>query len=133
MDEPRFDLDLNGDGDILDDDVRSVQRVDRSTIDQQISLDFLWKAAGETGAVLAFDLRVRKYLSGQRFDRHHKDRWDVRLGGRFALTFTLATDAALDAGVSAELQTRSREGSAIDKTDIDYVAATLFVLCRVGF
>lgn len=133
VDEPRFDLDLNGDGDILDEDVRSVQRVDRSTLDQEVALDFVWKAAGETGGRLAFDLRVRKYLSGQRFDRDHKDRWDVRLGGRFALTFTLAADASLDAGVAAELQTRSREGSAIDKTDIDYVAATLFVLCRVGF
>ncbi|MCI0342095.1 MAG: hypothetical protein L0216_13290 [Planctomycetales bacterium] len=135
VDEDRYDLDFNGDGDIVDQDVRSVQRVNRTTNDHEALVRFFWETDPKrsVGGLLGFGLRVREYASGEPYDRDHRGRWDFRLGGRFALEFALGRGASLVLGPWGEIQLRWREGKTLDKTKVDYASGGVLGLVRVGF
>ncbi len=104
LDEDDYDVDFNGDGDTLDQDARTRQRVDRSSLDHHAHIGILWGRRDAVNGGLRFELRVRQFLSGERYDRDHRTRWDLRPGVRFALEFPLGRGTSLGIGVFGEVQ-----------------------------
>lgn len=78
LDEPDFDLDLNGNGSTSDRDVRRAETVDRSRAEHVMSLGFATEMTPTVDARLRYEYRLRDYRSTQPFDVAHRGRRDTR-------------------------------------------------------
>jgi hypothetical protein len=90
LNEPDFNRDFNGNGTTTDLRVRSVQMVDFSRIEQDMSGRFRVRASDAVETSLSYTRRLRTYESKQPYDiynntrRDHRDRFGVDLAYRFS-------------------------------------------------
>ena len=87
LDEPSIGTDLNGDLDSLDDDIRTLQRVDRSRDDHSLGLKLKIKLARRLRGWVSYRFTLLNYQSNALFDVAHTDREDrehlFRLGTKW--------------------------------------------------
>jgi len=134
LDEDKYDVDFNGDGDLVDDNVGVVQDVDYSRFDHEFEVRWRWAGKRPVGGGVDLGLRVRQWTSGERFDRRHEDRLDLRLRLGFHVAVRLWETGALELGARGELETRTRGGGAVDNgTELDHAAGLAFVRLAVRF
>ncbi len=80
LDETDFLIDFNGDGDLLDQDVRAVERVDRSFKADIFEGTLIAPLSGKTDLNLSVSRRLRRFLSQEGYDGYHnrrEKRWVV--------------------------------------------------------
>jgi len=123
LDEADFGQDFNGNLRTTDVDVRSVQLVDRSRVEHELSLTAHTSPSARTDLELGYARRSRSFGSTQQFDVSNKGRHDarnefgaeaqLRLSKPLALTVGAQSsaqrlDRPLDSGVSGEVDDYSR-------------------------
>ncbi len=95
-DEPDFGVDLNGDGDALDENRRTVQRVDRSRLEHSIEVGVSYRFARNWRVKAGYDFTFQDYLSDERFDTTHRDREDLRHAVRLGVEWEFARRLSLE-------------------------------------
>ncbi|MFQ5464313.1 MAG: hypothetical protein ACE5EI_00135 [Thermodesulfobacteriota bacterium] len=83
--ETDFGVDLNADGDALDLDVATVQRVNRSRLEHKLGVKFKGDINDQWEGFFKYDIRLQDYQSTETFDVTRIDRQDFR--HRFGLGF----------------------------------------------
>lgn len=78
LDEADFSFDFNGDSDILDKNLRSVQKVDRSRLEHVVAVKARIKLGKNWTGQARYDYRLQDYSSTERFDSTYANREDVR-------------------------------------------------------
>jgi len=78
LDEPDFGVDLNGDLDIADQNVRTYEAVDRTRVEQEIGFTFGVDLGPKTELDFLYTRTTRDYASDEVFDVGHRDREDKR-------------------------------------------------------
>lgn len=90
LNEPDFNRDFNGNGTTTDLQVRSVQAVDFSRIEQDMGARFRVRASDAVETTLSYNRRLRTYESKEPYDiynntrRDHRDRFGLDLAYRFS-------------------------------------------------
>jgi hypothetical protein len=130
--EDDFDLDFNLDGDRVDQDVRAVERVDRSRNQHEVEAGLEWAFAKDWSAGVRGSLRVQDYLSHEPVDVTHRGRVDRGRELRVDLDWDVSDGCrtSLSAGVSRE---RSNRSAAPDADDEEASYNNFFVGLRASF
>lgn len=115
LDEPRFGVDFNSDGDALDNNIRSVQKVDRTYLDHTIGVKARVKITKDWAGEGRYDYRIQDYESTERFDVTHAGREDTR--HRFGVG--LKRDFAPKWTLGLELELTSEEAGFVGVTNVD--------------
>ena len=120
-DEDDFDVDFNGDGDRVDQDVRAVERVDRSRNQQTFGARLSWEFATDWSIGVRGTMRVQDYLSDEPFDSTYRDRLDraheLRCDLKWA--FFTGSEAYASAGWAREQSNRDA-ATTLEDQDVDY-------------
>jgi hypothetical protein len=120
-DEDDFDIDFNGDGDRVDQNVRAFEKVDRSRNQQIFDLRLTWDFAKHWSASIKGAYQLQDYLSNEPVDTTYRDRVDRERSFRVDLDWEFIENwtASVFAGASREKSNRSEDPGA-DGQSIDY-------------
>lgn len=134
VDEADAGSDLNGNGTATDLDVRTVQLVDRSRREHELTLGARLGVARRTDLRFAYGLRLRDYGSALPLDFAHRDRRDTRHELRGELSTRVARGTRFTTGVRYAKQTAKRlaDSDETDEAD-DYTRLRAFAGLRVEF
>lgn len=108
LNETEAGTDLNGNGSSTDLAVRTVQPVDRSRREHEVTLAAHFDVARRTDLRIGYGLRFRNYSSQQSLDLGHRDRRDTRHELRGELVRRLARGLRLTTGARYARQTTNR-------------------------
>lgn len=124
LDEPELGINLNGDADLLDNNVRIVAPVDRSREEHRIGIKVKVRPLQRIRSWVAYDYALRNYDSDGALDFAYRDRRDdvhgVRVGARWKFTKVWSTtvegrfdlrDVNRDANVVGDEDAKKREKS----------------------
>ncbi len=125
-DEDDFNRDFNSDGDLVDQNVRAFERVDRSRDQQEIEARLVWDFAKRWSAELGGAVQVQEYRSNEPVDEVHRDRVDrvKKLKLDVEWRFRANWKASLFAGL---LREDSNRNSATDANDEEVGYKNYFV------
>lgn len=127
--------DLNGNGNATDLAVRSVQLVDRSRREHELSAGAQFDVARRTDLRVRYGLRLRNYSSDQPLDLGHRDRKDTRHELRGEIATRIARGLRFTTGARYARQTTNRLMFDADQTDEadDYTRLRGFAGLRLEF
>ncbi|NUQ21997.1 MAG: hypothetical protein HOQ09_13695 [Gemmatimonadaceae bacterium] len=108
LNESDFGVDLNGNGNVGDSHVRSVQMVDFSRAEQNAGLAIRRSLSRTVDARVSLEHRWRTYGSSQPYDVYNNTRRDHRDEGGLALGFRAGEHLRMELGGSAQVQRVSR-------------------------
>jgi lipopolysaccharide assembly outer membrane protein LptD (OstA) len=133
-DEDDFGIDFNGDGDRVDQDVRAVERVDRSRNQHEFEARLTWRFAPHWSVGLRGTLRLQDYLSDEPVDTGHRDRIDRARELRLDLKWTFVENwqAFLRAGIEREKSNRDA-ATTMDDQEVNYHDAFVGLGVNVKF
>lgn len=134
LDEADAGRDLNGNGNATDVDVRTVQLVDRSRREHELSAGVRFDVTRRTDLRVKYGLRFRNYSSEEPLDLGHRDRRDTRHELRGELSRRLARGVRFSTGARYARQTTNRlfDPDQTDEAD-DYSRLRGFAGLRVEF
>lgn len=134
VDEADAGSDLNGNGTATDLDVRTVQLVDRSRREHELTLGARLGIARRTDLRFGYGLRLRDYGSDLPLDLAHRDRRDTRHELRGELSTRVARGTRFTTGARYARQTANRlvDSDQTDEAD-DYTRLRAFAGLRVEF
>ncbi len=134
LDEADAGTDLNGNGTVTDPEVRTVQLVDRSRREHELTFGARLGVARRTDLRFAYGLRLRDYLSDLPLDLAHRARRDTRHELRGELSTRVARGTRFTTGARYAKQTANRLVDS-DQTDeaADYSRLRAFAGLRVEF
>ena len=112
LDEPDFGVDFNNDADSLDNNIRTVQGVDRSRNEHTITLKARAKLSKDWTGQARYDYRLQDYKSTERFDSAYNNREDKRHRLGLGLQRELAARWSLALGCEFVKEKTSRGPSA---------------------
>lgn len=95
-DEPDFGADFNDDGDAADNNIRTVQRVDRSRVENAAGVRATLNIAKDWTYWAGCDVRFQNYLSDEPFDLAYNRREDLRHRARTGIEWRFARRWVLD-------------------------------------
>lgn len=108
LNESDFGVDFNGNGNVGDSHVRSVQMVDYSRVEQNAGLAIRRSMSRTVDARVSLEHRWRTYGSSQPYDVYNNTRRDHREEGGLALGFRAGAHLRMELGGSAQMQRVSR-------------------------
>lgn len=134
LDEAAAGRDLNGNGNATDVDVRTVQLVDRSRREHELSAGVRLDVARRTDLRVKYGLRFRNYSSDEPLDLGHRDRRDTRHELRGELSTRVARGVRFTTGARYTRQTTNRlfDPDQTDEAD-DYSRVRGFGGLRLAF
>ena len=134
LDESDAGLDLNGNGRANDVDVRTVQNVDRSRREQELTLGARFDLSPRTNLQIGYGVRLRAFSSDQPLDLGHRNRRDTRHDLGAEMSTRIAHGVRLNAGARFARQTSNRlvAQDESDESD-DYARVRAFAGFRVEF
>lgn len=134
MDEAEAGRDLNANGTATDQNVRTVQLVDRSRRDHELRAGGRFDVARRTDLRVRYGLRFRGYSSDQPLDLGHRDRRDTRHDVRGELSTRVARGVRFNTGARFARQTTNRlfDPDQTDEAD-DYSRMRAFAGVRLEF
>ena len=110
LDEPVFGLDFNADGDKLDNNIRTVQSVDRSLNAAAAGLKAAWQASRRLELEAGYEREKKTYTSSQPLDPSDKDRVDRKHTLSAAVSLKLSGAAKARLGFVYEGQKTDKAG-----------------------
>ncbi len=105
LDEPAFRMDFNHDLDIVDNNRRTIQNVDRSRSDQNIQIGTIFKPTKKILISVGFEHLYRNYASQEPLDPGHRDRSDNRNTWKLGFDYTVYLGLQLRAKYQQAKQT----------------------------
>lgn len=134
LDEAAAGRDLNANGNATDPSVRTVQLVDRSRREHEVSAGARFDVARRMDLRLGYGLRLRNYSSEQPLDLGHRDRRDTRHELRGEISTRVARGLRFTTGARFARQTTNRlfDADQTDEAD-DYTRLRGFAGVRLEF
>lgn len=134
LDEAAAGRDLNGNGNATDAAVRTVQLVDRSRREHELSAVARFDVARRTDLRFGYGLRLRGYSSDLALDLGHRDRRDTRHELRGEISTRIARGLRFTTGAGYARQTTRRLLDADETDDADdYSRLRAFAGVRLEF
>lgn len=110
LDEPDFLVDFSGDGDQLDIDIRTVQRIDRSYVIQRIEVSTQFDLTKSLDFSAGYERFMRDYSSREPIDPIHIDREDRRDAIKLELDYRVWRGLNFKASYKQVIQKTNRSG-----------------------
>lgn len=128
LNEQDFNVDFNGNGSTTDSRVRSVQTIDASRTEQELSVQLRRSLTAKFEARGGLTHRWRSYGSSQPYDVYYNTRRDHRDDAGIALGIRLNDRLRMDVGGNAQLQKLARSIRPTATGEVtDYTRRRLFV------
>ena len=108
LDEPKYRQDFNADADIFDENIRSVQEVDRSSQWHDIGLGVRFRLARGLSATFEYDHRMKTYSSSNQLDPARFDRTDERDAFGLSVGYTITKHWGARTGYEYRIATTDR-------------------------
>lgn len=123
LDEAAYGLDLNGNADATETNIRTVQPVDRSFKAGTLSVGTSFSAGEHTELSLSYRRMARSYTSSQALDPDHRDREDKRTVLRAGLDHRISKGFHFTASIESARQDTNRKGDPASTGEIaDYAS-----------
>lgn len=119
LDEPDFGMDFNGDGNVQDANVRTVQVVDRSRTEHSLGTRLDLELGPTTRMRLSYEYRLRDFTSDQPFDVVDRGRRDTRSSVGGDVSFLMARGLRLAVGGELASQKTNRAGDPGSVGEVD--------------
>lgn len=126
LDEPDFKTDFNGDADILDLNVRSVQRVNRSNTERRLGMSTTVGITGSLDLTAGYGYLDRDFSSNEAFNSANKGRKDRKNTYQAGFALQLSKAARLKLNYKYEGQRTNRAGDPGSIGEVtDYINRTI--------